>query len=246
MTPILARQLRRLALDDASAPDTKKWQTVLDRVQRSYQEAENNRYLMERSLRISSDEMQRLYEDLREASESKLATERDRLRTAIDSLAEGLCLLDESGRIVLMNRSGASICDLEESLLVDSVASKTFILIKGDRDDDAQMPGLDSAVRDGVPIVAQTGWCRTGEDSSVPVSLTLVTVHRGAEVAGAVLVFSDLRERIRARRALEESEDRYRHLFDLSPIASWEVDVSRVILLFENAQKVAQSISNGT
>ena len=46
---LLARQLTRLGLDTARPPGVAEWQKLLERVSRAYQEAEQDRYLLERS-----------------------------------------------------------------------------------------------------------------------------------------------------------------------------------------------------
>ena len=72
---ILVRQLRRLGLETGRAPAAQSWTEFLARVGQSYGEADQERYLSQRSLEISSAEMQELYETLQK--------ERDILETRI-------------------------------------------------------------------------------------------------------------------------------------------------------------------
>ena len=63
--PLLKRQLKRLGIKaDAALTERDLWQQLLERVSRTYTDADQDRYTIERSLTISSDEMQRLYEGL--------------------------------------------------------------------------------------------------------------------------------------------------------------------------------------
>ncbi|HJV52629.1 MAG TPA: EAL domain-containing protein [Noviherbaspirillum sp.] len=65
---LLLRQLKKLGIDIAEGPRNKEqWLQFLDRVNRAYTEADQERYLMERSQEISSREMQELYTRLEEA-----------------------------------------------------------------------------------------------------------------------------------------------------------------------------------
>lgn len=58
---ILQRQLDRLKLDEAVLPENlKQWQDFITRVNQRYIEADQERYLLERSMDISSREMQSL------------------------------------------------------------------------------------------------------------------------------------------------------------------------------------------
>ncbi|WP_136417368.1 EAL domain-containing protein [Herbaspirillum sp. ST 5-3] len=65
---LLLRQLKKLGIDLAGAPpDREQWLQFLDRVNRAYTEADQERYLIERTQDISSREMQELYNRLEEA-----------------------------------------------------------------------------------------------------------------------------------------------------------------------------------
>ncbi len=62
---VLARQLKKLGLDPSQPPQSAAaWQHFLDRIDRAYHDADQDRYLHERSLAISSREMQELYDNL--------------------------------------------------------------------------------------------------------------------------------------------------------------------------------------
>lgn len=72
MHSLLTRQLKRIAAEPETLPSVDKWQELLQRVDRTYVEADQERYLLERSLMISSEEMQATYEKLRR-SETRYA-----------------------------------------------------------------------------------------------------------------------------------------------------------------------------
>jgi diguanylate cyclase (GGDEF)-like protein len=79
---LLRRQLRRLGLDLQAAPDLAGWQAFIDRVSRAYGEADQDRYLMERSQVLASEEMAALNLALRQ--------ERDLLETRVAERTEAL------------------------------------------------------------------------------------------------------------------------------------------------------------
>lgn len=64
---ILSRQLRKLGLGPETAPDREQWAQFLDRVNSSYMGADLDRYTLERSLRLSSEEMRELTQRLKAA-----------------------------------------------------------------------------------------------------------------------------------------------------------------------------------
>lgn len=70
--PLLVRQLRRLGLDADRVPDAAGWQTLIDVVQRTYREADQDRRMLEHSLDVSSEEMVEMYQRQKQAFESRL------------------------------------------------------------------------------------------------------------------------------------------------------------------------------
>jgi len=85
--PLLARQLRRCGIDPSQPPaEETAWRAFLQSVGRAYREADDERYTVERSLLLSSDEMAQLNASLRE-SQIKLEAERDKLAVANAALA---------------------------------------------------------------------------------------------------------------------------------------------------------------
>ena len=71
---ILVRQLRRLGLDRASSPSPAAWHKLLETLSTTYHEAEDERYTLERSIEMSSQEMRGLHEVLRREATSDYLT----------------------------------------------------------------------------------------------------------------------------------------------------------------------------
>src|SRR5258708_38428193 len=112
MHPLLTRQLKKAGLSELASPQPEPdmWQALLGRVSQSYAEADQERYLLERSLNISSREMQELSGNLR--------AERDRLSAILRSLGDGLCELDPDGRVLFINPQGELLLGWTEAELV--------------------------------------------------------------------------------------------------------------------------------
>jgi diguanylate cyclase (GGDEF)-like protein/PAS domain S-box-containing protein len=106
--PLLQRQLRRLQLRAEALPErAQAWAELLDRVGRAYAEAEQDRYLLERSQEIASREMGEL--------NAALQAERDRLETRVRERTEALEL--SQGRLSsLVSLSSDWIWEQDEEL----------------------------------------------------------------------------------------------------------------------------------
>jgi two-component system cell cycle sensor histidine kinase/response regulator CckA len=92
--PLLERQLKRIGLTADAPPSAAAWQSLLERLDRTYAEADRDRYTLERSLSLSSNELQNLYEDLSRSSESEIAAHRAALERTVSELSRANLFLD--------------------------------------------------------------------------------------------------------------------------------------------------------
>ncbi|MBI1946549.1 MAG: PAS domain-containing protein [Deltaproteobacteria bacterium] len=104
--PTLERQLRRSGVDTVDP----RVHDLLERVSRSYDEADQDRYLNERSLEVVSGEMQQLYEDLRTRTQAVHAA-------TIEASTAGVLVVDEARRIISHNRAFARMWQLDAATL---------------------------------------------------------------------------------------------------------------------------------
>jgi PAS domain S-box-containing protein len=114
--PLLDRLLRRVGASKDAVPSLEAWQALLAVVARTYHDADQDRYTLERSIDISSREMQGLYQDLKKRSESELARERHRvdeslaiLRATLEAMTEGVMVADTNRRVIVANRRFAEM-----------------------------------------------------------------------------------------------------------------------------------------
>ncbi len=66
---LLQRQLKRLGISEDRIPELQQWQSFLDKINRTYTEVDQERYLLERSMEVSSKETTDLNEKLARAQE---------------------------------------------------------------------------------------------------------------------------------------------------------------------------------
>ena len=178
---------------------------MLEMVARSYHDATQSRYLMERSLAVSSREMQELYEELRRSSRSDVAAERDKLVSVIGSLSDGLCVLDVEGRLIRLNDAAATALDLAHE-------AHGLTILDRFRLHDPIEPGVPddgvaslAAVLEGSVIHDSDALLLREGGDHVPVAITMTPMHTGPEIAGVVFVFRDVTEQRQTERRLVEA-----------------------------------------
>lgn len=226
---LLARQLRRLGLSEDVVPDDPaSWRRFLERVGKSYGDAEQNRYLLERSLQISSQEMRDLHDQATRRSEEREHEQENRLRAVVDSLSDGLCTLDLDGRVAFANPSAAWLLALDPDDLRGFPVLSRFRFHPDDSADEIQPAAVLELVAGGKPFSDDTALLHTMDGRVLPISCVLNPIQNGRGVSSAVLLFSDLTERRKTLDKIRRTERHYRTLFHALPIAVYEEDFSAV------------------
>ena len=130
---LLARQLSKLDLTETLAPDAKTWSAFVGVVNRAYQDGDQDRYTLERSVALSSEEMQTLYQEK--------STHEAHLRSIVESLNELIWLKDPSGVYLNCNPMFERFMGMTEADMVGktdaqlgSRANASFLQVCLDRD----------------------------------------------------------------------------------------------------------------
>ncbi len=181
------------------------WTLLLERINKAYVEADEERHLQENSLTTLSAEMLRLNDSLR-YSEASLVGERDKLEAVVQSIGDGLCVLDAEGRCVYLNPEGRRLLGYADH---DFIANPIQLAC-----------GLDAPrVSNGVRLRDEDGVLMSKEGRSFPASYALNPILRGGKVQGAVLVFRNISERKRVQEALEREHKKLHSIIEHAPIA---------------------------
>jgi signal transduction histidine kinase len=120
--PVLSRQLRKLLIEENKVPDRESWEKLLERISQTYAQADQDRYMLERSLSVCSTEMTALYEDLRKRSEAALASRAQALEESLaladaiqDAVAHGILVTDTGGNVLSTNKRFRELWRLPDS-----------------------------------------------------------------------------------------------------------------------------------
>ncbi|MBA3462539.1 MAG: PAS-domain containing protein [Deltaproteobacteria bacterium] len=122
--PLLSRLLRKVGVTPAEVPSAETWRALLALISRTYHEADQDRYTLERSIDISSREMQGLYQDLKRRTDTELEERRKQveesyavLRATLESASEGIVVVDANRGVVAVNRRYGEMMRISAELL---------------------------------------------------------------------------------------------------------------------------------
>jgi PAS domain S-box-containing protein len=123
------------------------------------------------------------------------------VKALTSSLAEGIVAVDRRGRITFINPTAEELLDCEGEPVVGEPVSDLLRLRHADGTpfDESEEP-LARAIFTGEPCRGDDSSLRRRDGSAFPVSYSAAPLSYGGEVAGAVLVFQDLVDLLRAER----------------------------------------------
>jgi PAS domain S-box-containing protein len=172
--PLLGQLLRKVGASEDEAPSLDSWRELLKLLSQKYDESDRDRQTLERSIESSSREMQQLYQDLKQRTESERVEQDAIMRATLESATEGIVIVDNERRVVAMNRRFTELTRLEtdEAMMQDyrvlaaaaarSVKTVDIVLprIKGAYEADAtlrdEIEMLDGSVLDWSSVPVRT------------------------------------------------------------------------------------------
>jgi two-component system, cell cycle sensor histidine kinase and response regulator CckA len=166
---------------------------------------------------------------------------REWLRTTLYSIGDAVITTDERGRVREMNPVAEALTGWREADAAGRPFAEVFVAFREDTGLPVDDP-VSRILRDGVTIGLATHTALVARDGRrLPIADSGAPIRAGdGRILGAVIVFRDQTEERRQLRALEDSERRYRELFDANPHAMWIYDADSLEFLAVNAAALAR------
>ncbi len=179
--PVLARQLRKAGLADLNlSADPACLAELIRRVSSAYTSADFDRYLLERSIDLSSHEMKDLNDQLQK--------DRNQLDALLGAIGDGVCSLTAEGLLTWANP-----------------AAKKMLQIAGDIPADFNV--LDR-IQLNLPIGGvRRGKLRTPTGETVPISYNRTFLGSRSSGSPSVLVIRDIRDELAIEKKLLEARE---------------------------------------
>ncbi|TKB87014.1 MAG: PAS domain S-box protein, partial [Nitrospira sp.] len=161
----------------------------------------------------------------------------DRLRhlheVILTQAGEGIYGLDRDGLTTFVNQTAAQLLGYDPSELIDQ---SMHTRLHHSRPDGSAYPAdhcpIYAALHDGVVhrVPRDVFWRKDG--TSIPVEYVSTPIIEKGTVAGAVVVFRDITERLEAELAVEESQERFLQLAEHIREVFWITDPAKTRVLY--------------
>ena len=177
----------------------------------------------EENARQARDERARMEREVveRRRAEQSEREQRQQLHATLSSVGDGVIVTDAIGRVASLNPVAEMLCDWTTSRAEGRMLKEVFRTRDGETHRSADMPVL-QVVEDGV--IRQMDYSelvrKDGSILEIEHCTSAIKDERGS-ISGVVIVFRDVTERVRAERALRESEESFRQLADTMPQIVW-------------------------
>jgi PAS domain S-box-containing protein len=151
----------------------------------------------------------------RKRAEEELRRQRKWFQVTLASIGDGVIATDAAGRITFINPVAQSLTGWQREEALGEPVQNVFRIIN-EKSREAGGDIVARVIREGTIVtLANNMVLITREGREIPIEDSAAPI-RDAEghIAGVVLVFHDVTEKRRARHALQESEERYRTLFE--------------------------------
>lgn len=166
----------------------------------------------------------------REGTKRALAESEEKYRRIVDTMLEGIWVVDEEFRITFVNSQITSMLRYPEEEMLGRLAYE-FVAGKSEQDFEEVRQNRIKGLSEQYDAMLRR---KDGKDVWVHVSATPVRDENG-NFAGSFAMVTDITERKLAEDALRKSEEHFRLAVEAAEIFSWEIDlVARTFKWAEN------------
>ena len=148
-------------------------------------------------------------------NERLISENRELLSVTVASIGDAVMTTDSVGRITFLNRVAQRLTGWTQNEAAGLLTSEVFRIVNEKTREPVPNP-VDLVLRDGAAVALAnhtTLLAKGGGEVSIDDSGAAIMGQNG-EVLGAVLVFRDITDHRQAEQILQESEEKYRILFD--------------------------------
>jgi PAS domain S-box-containing protein len=149
----------------------------------------------------------------------QVAEQRERLQVTLASIGDGVIVTDTSGKVTFANPVAQALTGWTEADAHGQPLEQVFAIVNEETRHQVENP-VAKVIREGTVVgLANHTILIARNRSEVPIDDSAAPIRDAdGKIVGVVLVFRDITERKQAEQAIRDSEERFRAVFDHSPI----------------------------
>lgn len=159
---------------------------------------------------------------------------RDLLQATLSSIGDAVITTDERAFVTFLNPVAERLTGWTLGEACRRPVSEVFPVVNHFTREPAENPVVKVLQTGKLTELANHTVLLARSGTEIPIDDCGSPIYRQGRVAGAVLVFRDVTERYQARLALEDSERRYRMLFENNPQPMWTFNIDALRFLDVN------------
>ena len=162
----------------------------------------------------------------------RLREEKELLRVTLMSIGDAVIVSDASGRVQSLNPTAEKLTGWSNDDARGQLLGKVFVIINEDTRQPSQDP-VARALREGIVTgLANHTVLISRQGTEIPIEDSAAPIRRDAsEIFGAVMVFRDVSGQRKVERELEESERKFRGIFEGASEGIWMLDADGRVTL---------------
>lgn len=177
---------------------------------------------------------------LRRAAEDSEKRQRQWFEVTLASIGDAVIATDSEGKVIFMNSSASELTGWDVSQARGLPLRAVFHIVNEQTGAEAESP-TDRVINEGIAVGFANHTLLVSKDGRrIPLDDSAAPIRRENRILGAVLVFRDVTERRSAQQQLENSERRYRLLFESNPQPMWVYDRDTLEFVAVNHAAVRQ------
>ncbi len=181
-------------------------------------------------------------------SEEKVLENEEKHRFLFENMTQGVAYHEHTGKISYANNAASEILGLSINQLTGKVSfDSEWVSFK---EDGSPYPGKEHpnmvTLRTGKPVRnAVMGIYSPVKQKRIWININSIPKFKNGESLPyqVVTIFNDITDTKEANIALELSENRYRNLFENTPIALWEEDLSEVLKILNDLKRKGHQLN---
>jgi two-component system, cell cycle sensor histidine kinase and response regulator CckA len=176
----------------------------------------------------------------RRAAEDAEKRQRQWFEVTLASIGDAVIATDSEGKVTFMNKMASDLTEWDVSQALGLPLGAVFHIVNEQTGAAAESP-TDKVIKEGISVgLANHTLLVSRGGRRIPLDDSAAPIKRDNSILGAVLVFRDVTERRSAQQQIENSERRYRLLFDNNPQPMWVYDRNSLEFLAVNNAAVRQ------